>query len=281
MPRAKKFEVLLQGRYSPDEVVVTYTAQTMRNTPRLRTLINRVWEEQRRRAEKVGVVLFPGELCRLVRYWEEGGVLHLILGRTDYRELMGTNFSYPVIRDILGEEYLSNALGICAVVRTGDERMVIGQRGEILAEEAGYYHIYGGYLHPTRHTHRGQPGPFQAVLWGLEEEFGIDSEAVDRIVCLGLAIDLRTFKPGLIFWVDLALTFGELLTRLSTAPREAEHTEIFGVRDGKQSLRSFLLANRRKMSSLGQASLWMYGVERGYWEDKPRKWVLEGILRGG
>jgi len=279
MPKVGQFKVLLQGRYLTGQVVVSYTAQTMRDTPRLRALIDRVWAEERRKAEKKGVILFPGELCRLMGYREEGGLLHLTLGRTDYRELVGTNLSYPVIRDILGEEYMSNALGICGVVCTRDERLIIGQRGETLAEEAGYYHVYGGYIHPAKHVYRGRPDPFQALSQGLGEEFGVHSEAVSHMTCLGLAMDSVTVKPWLIFGVLRNLTFRELLTGLSYAPREGEHTEIFGIRDGRRSLRSFLLANRRKIAPLGQAALWMYGVERGYWEDRPRKWALEGMLR--
>lgn len=279
MVRQRRFEVLLQGSYSPSKVVTVYTAEPMKQTPRLRGLINRVWEELARKAERKGTLLFPGELCRLINHREEDAILYLTLGGTDYRELMGTNLSYPVIREILGEEYMSNALGLCAVVCTEDEKLVIGQRSEILAEGAGYYHVYGGYLHPTRHTAGGRPDPFAAVFQGMEEEFGIPFQAVNEMTCLGLAMDSNTFKPGLIFRVDLHLSFKELLLNLTTASREREHTEIFGIRDGKQSLRSFLLANRRKLAPLGQASLWMYGVEKGYWGKEPRRWTLEGVFR--
>lgn len=268
MFRRRKFKILVQGNYSQADVVVAYIDEPMKKTPKLEELIEKVWEEQRRRAEKRQTILFAGDLCRLIDYGERDGKLYLTFGKTDYKELMGTNIAYPVIREILGEQYMSNGTGLSAAIRTSDERLVLGQRSETLAEEAGYYHVCGGHLCPARHIWQGRLDPFSAVADGIEQEFGVAKRRISNTVCLGLAINSKTYKPGLIFYVDLDMTFKEVLGGLANAPREMEHTEIFSVWDRKQSLRSFLLANKHKIAPIGQACLWMYGIERKYWNER-------------
>ncbi|MFQ6091130.1 MAG: hypothetical protein ACE5OR_00355 [bacterium] len=273
MFRRRKFEVSVHGLFPRDKVIVHDSDERMMMTPKLRDFIEEVWQERQARMVKRGGLIFPGDLCRLIRYEVSEDGLHLFLGRTHFKELLGTNLTLPIIHRLLGEEYMSNGLGVRAVIRTADEKIIIGQRSEKVVEAAGYYHLCGGYVEPSKHAKGRRPDPYLAMESYMEEELGVPRDAMRDLVCLGLTTDIETLKPELMFEADTDLPFRRVLHNMARAARNSAHSELFGIMALKASLRGFLAANSRKIAPTGQACLWVYGIERGYWPE-----VKRGIL---
>ncbi len=266
--RRKRFEIPVHGRFSTQRVIIHDSTERMMMTPRLMDLIEEEWQKKERRLAARNGILYCGDLCRLQRYETEGDRLHLFLGRTQFKELLGTNLSHPIVHRVLGEEYMSNGLGIRIVVRTADEKIIIGQRSEKVAEAPGYYHLCGGYMVPARHMADGHPDPYAAALGYMEEELGIPPDSVRQLFCLGLVTDTATLKPELMFEAETDLTFRRILLSVTKASGNAVHSELFGIMAMRGTLHGFLMANKRKIAPSGQASLWVYGIERGYWPEQ-------------
>lgn len=274
MFRRRTFEVAAHGLFPKGKVIIHDSDERMMMTPKLRDLIEEVWHKKEAQLAKKGGLVFSGMLCRLIRYEVRTDGLHLFLGRTNFKELLGTNLSHPIIHRLLGEEYMSNGLGVRAVICTADEKIIIGQRSEKVVEAAGYYHLCGGYVEPSQHTTGGKPDPYAAMESYMNDELGIPHDVVRRLICLGLAVNVESLKPELMFEADTDLTFRRVLVSMAKADRDAAHSELFGIMALKPSLRGFLAANRRKIAPTGQACLWVHGIEKGYWPE-----VKEGIFR--
>jgi hypothetical protein len=255
-------------------VIVHDSNDRMMMTPKLRDLIEEVWQQKEGRMVKRNGLFFPGDLCRLNRYEVRQGELHLFLGRTHFKELLGTNLSHPIIYKLLGEGYMSNGLGVRSVICTADEKIIIGQRSEKVVEAAGYYHVCGGYVNPSKHESDGTPDPYLAMESYMEEETGISKANVHHLICFGLTVNIETLKPELMFGAETNLTFRQVLGNIAKATQNSAHSELFGIKALKTSLRGFLAANRRKIAPTAQACLWVYGIEKGYWPEARR-----GILK--
>lgn len=279
MFRKRKFEIPVHGRFPREKVIVHESDERMMMTPKLRDLIDEVWEKKQKFMAKRQGLLFPGDLCRLIRYEVSEDELHLYLSRTRFKELLGTNLSHPIVHRVLGEEYMSNGLGVRAVIRTADEKIIIGQRSEKVVEAAGYYHLCGGYVEPSKHAKGEHPDPYLAMETFMKEELGIPKNAVRHLLCLGLAINLETLKSELIFEAETDLTFRKILLGIVKATRDVAHSELFGIIAVRASLRGFLVANRRKIAPTGQACLWVYGIERGYWPEEKKSLLQKYVER--
>ena len=274
MFQRRKFEIEIHGLFPKDKVIVHDSDDRMMMTPKLRDLIDDVWEKKEARMVKRDGLFFPGDLCRLNHYEIREKELHLFLGRTHFKELLGTNLTHPIIYKLLGEEYMSNGLGVRAVICTQDEKIIICQRSEKVVEAAGYYHLCGGYIKPSKHHSQGTPDPYLSMESYLEEELGISKDTLRHLMCLGLAVNSETLKPELMFEAEINLTFRQVLINMTKAARDFTHSELFGIMAQKTSLRGFLAANKRKTAPTGQACLWIYGIERGFWPE-----VRKGILK--
>lgn len=274
MFRRRKFEVAVHGFFPREKVIVHDSDERMMMTPKLRDLIEEVWQERQARMAKRAGLIFSGSLCRLIRHELSEDGLRLFLGRTYFKEFLGTNLTHPIIHRLLGEEYMSNGLGVRAVICTADEKIIIGQRSEKVVEAAGYYHLCGGYIEPSRHAREGDPDPYLAMELYMEEELGVPQNTLRELVCLGLTVNSETLKPELMFEADTDFTFRQVLVNMAKAARDSAHSELFGIMATKASLRGFLAANRRKIAPTAQACLWVYGIERGYWPE-----VRKGIFK--
>lgn len=111
------------------------------------------WDE--RRASSPGVVLFNGTKFRLHACDAPAGCndsLVLRLGVTDYKALCGTNFApaHPADGGSCDvAPFMSNALGVEALVVTADDKVVLFRRSASVAENAGYYCCPGGHAEPS------------------------------------------------------------------------------------------------------------------------------------
>ena len=274
MFRKQRFEIEAHGRFTKDNVIVNDSDDRMMMTPKLRDLIEEEWQKAEIRMTKRNGLFFPGDLCRLNRYEVTENELHLFLGLTHFKELLGTNLSHAIIHKLLGEEYMSNGLGVRAVIRTQDEKIIMGQRSEKVVEAAGYYHLCGGYIKPSKHHRGGMPDPYRSMESHMEEELGISRGTLRNLICLGLVTNSETLKPELMFEAEIDLTFRQVLINMAKAARNFTHSELFGIMAQKTSLRGFLAANKRKTAPTAQACLWVYGIERGYWPE-----IRKGILK--
>jgi hypothetical protein len=95
--------------------------------------------------------LFNGQLCRLDGWQCSGTDLEIVLGLTEYKELLYSNNHTAQVMTEYGSEALSNALGISAVLLSRDDKLMMIRRSSAVGECPGMLDVLGGHIDPTEH----------------------------------------------------------------------------------------------------------------------------------
>ncbi len=207
------------------------------------------------------IFLFNGRLVRLDE-WTMNGTLQLMLRPTDYRTLLYSNRFTEEVRKRWGDRCLSRALGISAVLRSSDSRLLYIRRSFEVGEFPGAYDVFGGHIEvPCRDASQ----LFAAMHKELEEEAGLLPQEVD-LSLLGLIESLPNRKPELVFAADCHLTAAQITRRCSHAADRQEYSGIFSTLDEPAALSALL----------HDAAVWSpsaYGSLRLYLENRLRTGV--------
>lgn len=236
------------GDFCREQVHTLYLPQSsMPSTPAVRADIEREWRTQRQRARETIMSLFSGRLFRLCGHRVDGaGDLHLTLGRTTYKQYVGTRA--PGFYGTRPRAALANPLGVCATITTGDGGIVLSRRWGVDLGN-GRYDVIGGFLE------RGKDmDPFAGMAREIEEEVGLTVSSSD-LRCLGLIYDCLHPHYDLCFAVRTALSFAEL-ARLQPVEREVSYLQRLG--DSAESLSTFLATQRERLVPTGAACLTLY-----------------------
>lgn len=114
--------------------------------------IQKVWISR----QKENPRLWNGTKFRIDEAHEENGCVTFDLGITCYKDFLGTNWS-PKAKEILqlgtsdlqnSHAYMSDALGVGALVETCDHYAILLKRSDHCAEAVGLYDIPGGHPEP-------------------------------------------------------------------------------------------------------------------------------------
>lgn len=148
------------------------------------------------------------------------GALSLTTSATDYAEYLLTNVEHPEWRTTRGEEVMSDALGISAVLRTRDNVIVVGLRSRRIHEAAGALHVI-----PSGHPHPPQ-SIAEAFNAELHEEIGLSPKDIVDARVTGVVRARPTGKPELTARLVAAVDAREVVRRSSTARDRWEFEEL-------------------------------------------------------
>lgn len=202
--------------------------------------------------------LFNGALCRLEKFSEKNGDLHLSLSRTCYRDLLFSNAHIEELVAALAETGPVRALGISVVLETADGYLPLIRRSAHVGEGAGGLDVIGGHVHPDHHVHEGMPDVFLAINDEIRSELGIPLDLLIDPICSGLTEDRRHRKPELNFFAPLPLTMQEVRQWARQAPEADEYTELLAVKAEAGTLRRFIAAHVAHLTSSALGCLHLY-----------------------
>jgi 8-oxo-dGTP pyrophosphatase MutT (NUDIX family) len=253
-----EFEILAHGLYRPDQLDISYDpALAMPTTPEISEWIQALWQQKLVRAREKNIPLFDVPLFRLISVEAQpGGILHLVLGNTSYKEYVATRvheFCQGRSRHELG-----NALAVCSVVETSDGHILLDKRQGVDVY-AGRYHVIGGFFERQLDTTAASPDPFGAICREIREETGIQLADIAEQYCLGAVYDLTTPHGELCFLTRLKISLAEVYAR---TPEEDEIKQLRSLAVTAESLRGFLLENHGNISATGEPNLLLYGALR-------------------
>ena len=120
--------------------------------PEYESTIDGIWEERKRKNPK----LWNGTKFRIESVDQENSSPVFNLGITDYKEFICTNWSPNAkVYHQLGTEnfnntqvYMSDALGVGALVETNDNKMILLRRSIHVGEATGLWDVPGGHPEP-------------------------------------------------------------------------------------------------------------------------------------
>ncbi|MEO8971232.1 MAG: NUDIX hydrolase [Ktedonobacteraceae bacterium] len=273
-----EFDILARGLYRRDQLAITYDPSLhISIAPSIQQWMETVWQQKLAIAHEKGTRLFDSQLFRLEHATTSpGGILHLVLGNTSYKEYVTTR--EPDFASGRNRSELSNALGVCSVVETSDGYILLDKRQGVDAY-VGRYHVIGGFferdLDSTNISNTTaivvQPDPFAAITREIREETGIQSADIHEQYCLGAVYDLTLPHCELCFLTLLNISLQEVHTRV---PEEDEIQQLHSLHITAESLRNFITTHHGNISPTGEPNLLMYGSVKfgeGWWDEVMRR----------
>ncbi len=245
------------GRFTRDDVTVTWTDEVRHTHLDLEAVIAETWTERTRMAEEKGQLLFNGSVGRLVSATQRDSQLELAIGHSDYRDFVGTNIFNAQLLEKFGADYFSNPLGTSAIIVTADGYLLFGRRSERVLCHAGYMHTFGGMIEPEDRRPDGAYDVFAAVAREVAEELHIAEDEIDRLICTGLARDIATYQPELLFDAHVKMTKRQVLERFA-AHDDEEHTAIEACEDLPEAIAPFI-GRMKTVVPVAQAALMLHG----------------------
>lgn len=178
-----KAKILVKGLFDPQDITITTTDHRIPLTPGQHTVIENVWGNE-------GKKYFDGPLVRVNSYnLTPEGKLSIVLGRTSYKEFLGTRDKASRIR--YSYDHIANPLLASAVVITSDNKILISKRGQD-GDLPGEIDALGGHIDPQEDVdENGNIDIFKAVKRETREETGLNEDEIDEIKCLGLTYQYR------------------------------------------------------------------------------------------
>ncbi len=257
-PAAGALTIRASGDWHAGQVRVRMVASSWHAEAPVRERIDAAWAV----AQRSGVTLFDGPMCRLERFEATTAQLSLDLSPTSYRIFLGTNLYHSHLADQHGPCVLANSVGVSVPLQTADGFLMLGRRNESVVYYPGRLHPFAGALEP-----RDGGDPFLAARRELLEEAGLLESDVTDIRCLGIVEDHRLRQPELILRAQTSLVRADLEARM--APDE--HHELIAIQTTSKDI--FAALTDPALTPVAAGSLLLWG--RSQWGDA---WLSQTLV---
>ncbi len=237
------FRFLHYGIYLEGQISTRDVPSALILLPEVDQAIDRAWVET---SSKPGVRLFNGRVCRYEAHRiaaTNPPTLTIDLSYTDYRTVVGTNFANPQFADEYGPQVMANPLGVSTGLVTADGYLMFGRRNRSVAYYPDRIHPFAGSIEVEDSIDL-----FANVRRELREELSLESDAIDQIICLGLAEDMRLRHPETIYMTWTRCTREQIEQQVDTE----EHHAAWSVKATPQAIDG-VLANEPALTPIAKA----------------------------
>ncbi len=248
--RVVPFHLMLLGPFERKHVHCMVSTRRMSKNPETESLIEEAWNRRLEQTKARGQSLFPGPMCGFRGWSVEDGELYISFGLADYREFVGTNVANPDIEQRFGEAFLANGTGVCSVLLTSDDKIVLQRRSQTVFEHPGTLHFCGGSLSPVDTGGRLSADPFEVMTIEFDEELGLPRSAIVEMSCLGIARDTQTLKPDILLLTRLALPAEAILNFTGD-----EHSDLIAISNSPAELHQWIGDHWNEVAPAGLACL--------------------------
>ncbi len=241
--------ILWTGNLTPEQLSTEWQPDPKVVSGDLAAAIDAEWQVLRQAG------YFNGALARLDRWQGDAQHLRLWLRPSDYKTLLYSNRHVAEIASTWGEEQLSRALGISAVVACRDQQLLLMKRSQQVGEFPGAFDVFGGHIDVA--DGGGAANVFAAIARELEEEACLVPGAYD-IAAIGLLETCAARKPELVFAVHCPLDSTQLLAEARQAADKMEYEHLFTLARRTEAIDAFLQAHHGTISPSAYGCLQIY-----------------------
>jgi hypothetical protein len=238
------YSVLAKGPFTNENVRVIWRELTLSFPADLVDEIEKYWKQIK------APHIFNGDLVRLNQVRTKNNQLVLDLSLSNYATLMYSNEHVETIVNKWGNQYLSNALGISAVVVSSDNKIVLMKRSANVGEFPNFWDVFGGHI--DKPENGCAPDVYSAMQKELTEELAL-SECDYELKALAVIRAHANKKPELIFSAFSNIGFIEIVKQADEAKDKFEWDNISDV--PITELDDFLQRERTNLSPSAFASL--------------------------
>lgn len=197
--------------------------------------------------------IFNGELIRLNKVRSTDIKLQLDLSLSNYATLLFSNAHVKRIVNKWGNQYLSNALGISAVVVSSDEKIVLMKRSSNVGEFPNCLDVFGGHIDKPEIGFK--PDVYASMEKELAEELALANADFDLDVLALVQANVNQ-KPELVFSAFVEKNFKQIVKDAEKADDRFEWETVTGI--SVAELGSFLETERMNLSPSAFGSLEMF-----------------------
>jgi hypothetical protein len=264
------FQTLARGRFSETALKLHIQGGRKSYSPDVLASVEETWRLALEEAAVGERCLYNGKLFSLLQYQVRSGALNLLLGETDYKELLGTNLSLTQGADRIGGTVLSDGVAVCSILLTRDGFLVFGRRSRKVQNDRGRLHVCAGHPDPEKllsieEILQNQNPFFRAMKKEIMEEFHITEGKISQMTCLGLVRNRENKKPEVIFRTALKVTASQVQRLHASAKDSYEHDEIVTIPSEPAPLIDMLRNRGGEFTIPALAALTLYGVAEGFW----------------
>ena len=212
-------------------------------------------EKQKAQGKPLKIDQRTGKLPKLYRldHWrfESKDFLDIWTSETDYAEYLVSNTDKW--REF-AMEARSDPIGISVVVKTQDNKSLVGRRSGRVHDRPNSMHVIpAGHVHPPESFEKG-------LLQELYEELDVSTVASNMIRVTGLLRSLTNGKPELTFRIELTEhTALQLIESQANACDSWEFEEVWSVDWTSETLSRYLIEQQEFLVPPGHAALLLAG----------------------
>jgi hypothetical protein len=268
--RTDAYSILTEGFFPPHRLKLHVQGGRRTYPSGLATRIQERWEQALQEAERSGCLLFNGKLFSLLQYAVRGRSLNLLLGETDYREVLGTHSGRPGKEEGPAPESLADGIALSSSLLTKDGFLIVGRRSARVYAGREKLHVCAGHPDPDRQLSveeilSGENLFYRAMQNEIEEEIHVPPDRIEAMICRGLIRSRDNLKPELIFETALKRSKEQVLRDADKAKERMEHDELLFVPSEEKELREFFVSRQREFTAPGLAAMAFFGAARKYW----------------
>lgn len=209
--------VLAEGRFRPEDLIVSVGESNRRIVPELEAQIEPRWEELQERAAREGRVCYNGISYRLDALATEGDKVRLRFSPLEYkvRQILP---GLPGYANLPSDCWRRGAFA-AATVRTADDRyLIVELTGTSMNQNE--CEVLGGLMEKPIEL-RGGEDVFACLYAELEEEARITRADIETCVLRAIFLGHST-NAGFYFEVSLNVPSSELLARFESEARDPD-----------------------------------------------------------
>lgn len=209
-------ETLWHGRLPPERVHCHLTQRPYTPPAHLLPDIDAAWNA----GLAHGKHLFDGPMLRLDHWQTAPDALHLHLGHLSFKPFYALHMARP---NLLPEDerLRPNPLGISAVLRLADGRLVMGRRSRLVAYYPARIHPIAGAMEPR------DANPFAAARREISEELHLTQPLPANAQLIALLRDPLLRQPEAVILLDSPLT----ADHIRPAGHEHDHLHLLHPAD--------------------------------------------------
>lgn len=203
-------KLLVQGRYTPKDLIVTLGPSTRKISPEIESKIDSLWEAKKKKAETEGKVCFNGVTYRLNSLEVKEDKLVLDFGTLEFkvRESVWQIPEYFA----LSEDYYHKGSYCGATVKTADNKyLVVELSGKSMNSNA--YDLLGGIMEKPSEI-RNAEDVFDCMFKELEEEAHISRADIKDFYLRAIILTVKTYT-SFYYEVMLNATAEDILKRFT------------------------------------------------------------------
>lgn len=201
------FEIPIFGHFSKSNLEIEDTQQTNLKSAELQRRIEENWERLKEEVLKRGGKLENRPKVYVIDISRQDAILHLKLGRTTYKDFVGT--CNTAIR-LQTPEVIPRLLSVASILETSDHFLVLIERSQQVFQYPGWVGSLSGTVEVDDTDENGKIDPFKAAQKEIAEEVGIELIDISSLECLGFMRDRISGTESMVFQAKTSLTKSQI-----------------------------------------------------------------------